>query len=95
MIAADVSLAAGVVIHQPGFGESYGHLAMAPDRLFVEIQRGAVVGKNCKISSHTFICDGVTIEGGFLVGHGVMFTNRFVHALSMPTDLSQRKRTGP
>jgi acetyltransferase-like isoleucine patch superfamily enzyme len=41
----------------------------------VEIQRGAVVGSNCKISSHTFICDGVTIEDGVFIGHGVMFIN--------------------
>lgn len=42
---------------------------------FVEIQKGAVIGKNCKISSHTFICDGVTIEDDCFIGHGVMFTN--------------------
>jgi acetyltransferase-like isoleucine patch superfamily enzyme len=42
---------------------------------FVEIQRGAVVGARCKIQSHTFICDGVTIEDEVFVGHGVMFVN--------------------
>ena len=42
---------------------------------FVEIQRGAEIGANCKIQSHTFICDGVTIEDGVFVGHGVMFVN--------------------
>jgi UDP-2-acetamido-3-amino-2,3-dideoxy-glucuronate N-acetyltransferase len=42
---------------------------------FVEIQRGAVVGADCKIQSHTFICDGVTIEDEVFVGHGVMFVN--------------------
>ena len=42
---------------------------------FVEIQRGAVIGANCKIQSHTFICDGVTIEDEVFVGHGVMFVN--------------------
>lgn len=42
---------------------------------FVEIQKGAFVGKNCKISSHTFICEGVHIEDNCFVGHGVMFTN--------------------
>lgn len=42
---------------------------------FVEIQKGVVIGKNCKISSHSFICEGVTIEDGVFVGHGVMFTN--------------------
>lgn len=42
---------------------------------FVEIQKGASVGKRCKISSHTFICEGVTIEDNVFIGHGVMFIN--------------------
>jgi len=42
---------------------------------FVEIQKGAVVGRRCKISSHTFICEGVTLEDEVFVGHGVTFTN--------------------
>jgi UDP-2-acetamido-3-amino-2,3-dideoxy-glucuronate N-acetyltransferase len=42
---------------------------------FVEIQKGAFIGKNCKISSHSFICEGVHIEDNVFVGHGVMFTN--------------------
>jgi acetyltransferase-like isoleucine patch superfamily enzyme len=42
---------------------------------FVEIQKNARVGRRCKISSHTFICEGVTIEDYVFVGHGVMFTN--------------------
>ena len=42
---------------------------------FVEIQKNASVGKNCKISSHTFICEGVTIEDGVFVGHSVTFIN--------------------
>ena len=42
---------------------------------FVEVQRGAVIGANCKIQSHTFICDGVAIEDEVFVGHGVMFIN--------------------
>ncbi|MGH7269396.1 MAG: acyltransferase [Polyangiaceae bacterium] len=42
---------------------------------YVEIQRGVVVGANCKIQSHTFICEGVTIEDEVFVGHGVMFIN--------------------
>ena len=77
MIAEDVTLGAGVVIHQPDLVNLYGCTIGNGTRIgsFVEIQRGAVVGKNCKISSHTFICDGVTIEDGVFVGHGVMFTN--------------------
>ena len=42
---------------------------------FVEIQKNSTVGKRCKISSHTFICEGVTIEDNVFIGHGVMFTN--------------------
>lgn len=42
---------------------------------FVEIQKGATIGKNCKISSHTFICEGVTIEDEVFVGHNVTFIN--------------------
>ena len=42
---------------------------------FVEIQKGSTIGKSCKISSHTFICEGVHIEDNVFIGHGVMFTN--------------------
>ena len=42
---------------------------------FVEIQKGAFVGRRCKISSHTFICEGVTIEDHVFIGHGVAFVN--------------------
>jgi acetyltransferase-like isoleucine patch superfamily enzyme len=42
---------------------------------FVEIQKNAKVGRRCKVSSHTFICEGVTIEDNVFIGHGVMFTN--------------------
>ena len=48
---------------------------------FVEIQKGATIGKNCKVSSHTFICEGVHIADNVFIGHGVMFTNdRFPRA---------------
>lgn len=42
---------------------------------FVEIQRGVVIGERCKISTHSFLCEGVTLEDAVFVGHGVMFTN--------------------
>lgn len=42
---------------------------------FVEIQKGTTIGKNCKISSHSFICEGVTIEDNVFIGHGVIFVN--------------------
>jgi len=77
MIASDVVLGEDVIIHQPLLVNLYGCRIGDSTRIgaFVEIQRGAVVGRACKISSHTFICDGVTIEDGVFVGHGVMFTN--------------------
>ena len=50
---------------------------------FVEIQKDAFIGKNCKISSHSFICEGVTIEDEVFVGHGVMFINdRYPRSIS-------------
>ncbi len=42
---------------------------------FVEIQKNAIIGKNCKVSSHTFICEGVTVEDDVFIGHGVVFIN--------------------
>jgi len=74
-IAPDVKLGAGVQIH--GFVNLYGCAIGDGTRIgaFVEIQKKAVVGKRCKISSHTFICEGVTIEDEVFIGHGVMFIN--------------------
>jgi acetyltransferase-like isoleucine patch superfamily enzyme len=58
---------------------------------FVEIQSGAKIGSRCKISSHSFICDGVTIEDEVFVGHGVVFTNdRFPRATTDAGALQQR-----
>lgn len=55
---------------------------------FVEIQKGARIGKRCKISSHTFICEGVTIEDEVFVGHGVVFINdRFPQATTAGGEL--------
>ena len=60
-----------------GFTNLYGCEIGADTKVgtFVEIQKGAKVGARCKISSHTFICEGVTIEDEVFIGHGVMFTN--------------------
>jgi UDP-2-acetamido-3-amino-2,3-dideoxy-glucuronate N-acetyltransferase len=85
MIAANVILGEGVVIHHPDLVNLYGCRIGDATRIgsFVEIQRGAVVGRSCKVSSHSFICDGVTIDDGVFIGHGVMFTNdRFPRALA-------------
>jgi UDP-2-acetamido-3-amino-2,3-dideoxy-glucuronate N-acetyltransferase len=77
MIASDVVLDEGVVIHQPDLVNLYGCRIGKGSRIgaFVEIQKNAAVGTSCKISSHSFICEGVTIEDGVFIGHGVMFTN--------------------
>ncbi len=74
-IAPDVKLGEGVELH--GFANLYGCEIGGATRIgcFVEIQKGAVVGARCKISSHTFICEGVTLEDEVFIGHGVMFTN--------------------
>jgi len=56
---------------------------------FVEIQKGASIGKNCKISSHTFICEGVHIEDNVFVGHGVMFTNDLMPRATNPDGSQQ------
>ncbi|HEX7545572.1 MAG TPA: hypothetical protein VF368_02520, partial [Gemmatimonadaceae bacterium] len=76
-IAADVELGARVVIHHAELVNLYGCAIGDDTRIgpFVEIQRGARIGRRCKISSHTFICEGVTIDDEVFVGHGVMFTN--------------------
>jgi acetyltransferase-like isoleucine patch superfamily enzyme len=56
---------------------------------FVEIQKGSTIGKNCKISSHTFICEGVHIEDNCFIGHGVMFTNDLFPRATNPDGSSQ------
>lgn len=77
MIAPSVVLEEGVVIHHPDLVNLYGCRIGTGSRVgtFVEIQKNAVVGRHCKVSSHSFICEGVTLEDGVFVGHGVMFTN--------------------
>ena len=74
-ITPDVKLGQGVRIF--GFVNLYGCEIGDESKIgtFVEIQKGAKIGRRCKISSHTFICEGVTIEDEVFIGHGVMFTN--------------------
>ncbi|HET9768353.1 MAG TPA: acyltransferase [Thermoanaerobaculia bacterium] len=74
-IAADVELGRDVRIH--GFVNLYGCSIGDETRIgaFVEIQRGVRVGRRCKISSHSFLCEGVVVEDECFVGHGVMFVN--------------------
>src|SRR5580698_8081940 len=74
-IADDVKLGSGVRLSK--FINLYGCEIGDQTKIgaFVEIQKNAVVGKRCKISSHTFICEGVVIEDNVFIGHGVTFTN--------------------
>ena len=74
-IAPDVRLGKGV--HLFGFVNLYGCEIGDDVKIgtFVEIQKGAKIGHRCKISSHTFICEGVTLEDEVFVGHGVTFIN--------------------
>jgi len=76
-IAADVVLGANVQIHHPSLVNLYGCRVGNDVKIgaFVEIQKGVAVGDRCKISSHSFLCEGVTLEDDVFVGHGVMFTN--------------------
>jgi acetyltransferase-like isoleucine patch superfamily enzyme len=75
LIADNVRMGKGVRIY--GFTNLYG-CELGDDvkvGTFVEIQKGSKIGHRCKISSHTFICEGVTLEDEVFIGHGVMFTN--------------------
>ena len=76
-VAATVQLGKDVKIFQPDLVNLYGCVIGDETKVgaFVEVQKGAVIGARCKISSHTFICEGVTIEDEVFVGHGVMFIN--------------------
>ena len=77
MIKNDVILGANVSIFQPDLVNLYGCTIGDDSRIgpYVEIQRGASIGARCKIQSHTFVCEGVTIEDEVFVGHGVLFVN--------------------
>jgi UDP-2-acetamido-3-amino-2,3-dideoxy-glucuronate N-acetyltransferase len=77
MTIANVQLGKNVKIVQPDLVNLYSCRIGDSTKIgsFVEIQKNAKVGANCKISSHTFICEGVTIEDEVFVGHGVMFIN--------------------
>jgi acetyltransferase-like isoleucine patch superfamily enzyme len=74
-ISDDVKLGEGVKLSK--FINLYGCTIGNNTKIgaFVEVQKNALIGASCKISSHTFICEGVTIEDGVFVGHGVMFIN--------------------
>ena len=91
-IAADVTLAPGVKLGK--FINLYGCSVGEDTKIgaFVEIQKNASIGRRCKISSHTFICEGVVIEDRVFVGHGVTFINdRFPRATTETGELQTEK----
>jgi UDP-2-acetamido-3-amino-2,3-dideoxy-glucuronate N-acetyltransferase len=76
-IADNVRMGNNVRVFQPTLVNLYGCTIGEDTKIgaFVEIQKNATLGARCKVSSHTFICEGVTIEDDVFVGHGVMFIN--------------------
>lgn len=76
-VADSVKLGENVSIFHPSLVNLYGCTVGDGTKIgtFVEIQKDAAIGARCKISSHTFICEGVLIDDEVFVGHGVMFTN--------------------
>lgn len=77
MPVVDCDIGVGARITHPELVNLYGCAIGAGSRVgpFVEIQKNSTIGRNCKISSHSFVCEGVAIEDEVFIGHGVMFTN--------------------
>jgi acetyltransferase-like isoleucine patch superfamily enzyme len=93
-IANSVRMGRNVTIHHPDQVNLYGCTIGDETRIgsFVEIQKNAAVGARCKISSHTFICEGVTIEDEVFIGHGVMFTNDLYPKAANPDGTPQSEQ---
>jgi acetyltransferase-like isoleucine patch superfamily enzyme len=93
-IKADVNLGTAVSIYQSDLVNLYGCTIGDETRIgaFVEIQKNAVVGARCKISSHTFICEGVEIEDECFIGHGVIFTNDIYPSAVNPDGAMQTEK---
>jgi len=91
-VAADVRLGDNVKLAQ--FVNLYGCEIGDNTKIgaFVEVQKGARIGRNCKISSHTFICEGVTIEDNVFIGHGVMFINDMYPRATTPGGMPQTEK---
>ena len=77
VITPDVVIGKNVQIFQPDLVNLYGCTIGDNVKIgaFVEVQKGVQVGNDCKLSSHSFLCEGVSLEDGVFVGHGVMFIN--------------------
>lgn len=89
-VTDSVTLGENVKIFHPSLVNLYGCTVGADTKIgaFVEIQKNASIGARCKISSHTFVCEGVVIEDEVFIGHGVMFTNdRFPRATNVDGSL--------
>ena len=95
-ISDTVCLGKNINIPHPSLVNLYGCTIGDETKIgaFVEIQKNASIGARCKISSHTFICEGVSIEDEVFVGHGVMFTNDRSRARPTQTAACRPKRTG-
>jgi UDP-2-acetamido-3-amino-2,3-dideoxy-glucuronate N-acetyltransferase len=93
-IAPSVILGPDVRIFQPDLVNLYGCTIGAESKIgaFVEIQKNATIGRRCKISSHTFVCEGVEIGDEVFVGHGVMFTNDLYPRATNPDGSLQTER---
>src|SRR5450759_1097511 len=76
-ISGDVICGHSLIVHHPELVNLYGCTIGDDTRIgaFVEIQKNATIGARCKVSSHTFVCEGVTIEDDVFIGHGVVFIN--------------------
>lgn len=86
MPQVNVTLGPGVRITHPDLVNLYG-CSVGPDTKigpFVEVQKNSAIGARCKISSHSFICEGVTIEDEVFIGHGVVFTNETLPRATNP-----------
>ena len=101
-IREDVVMGEGVVIPQPELVNLFGCTIGASSMIgpFVEVQSGVVIGKRCRIQSHSSICSGVVLADDVFIGHGVMFTNdRYPKATNDdgsrvgPTDWQMEKTT--
>ena len=88
----NVQLGAETVVTHPDLVNVYGCSIGDGTKIgpFVEIQKNSHVGVRCKISSHTFICEGVTIEDEVFIGHGVMFTSEL-----LPTPARRKESSRP
>ena len=100
MITPDVVFGKNVSIFQPDLVNLYGCTIGDNVKIgaFVEIQKGVQIGNNCKISSHSFLCEGVSVEDGVFIGHGVMFINDLypeaVNAAGNPQEETDWEVTG-